>query len=216
MKKVMICLLIVTLVHFSGFAQSAATALQSAVEKLDKAKTAKEYESLQKEFTGIALAQKTAWLPWYYVAFCDAKMGFFYRNDGERIESYSNDGEASAKKALALLDTAKQKQETSEVYLVMSMVYRTAVFINPVTYGPKYGPLSDKYLQLSKHLTPDNPRTLYLEAWVKYSTPKAWGGDKALAKTLAEQSLEKLADAPAGVNPHWGKTEDQDLLSNYK
>ncbi|HJP64607.1 MAG TPA: hypothetical protein VJ844_14270 [Mucilaginibacter sp.] len=216
MKKVMICLLIITVIHFSGYAQSAANALQGAVEKLDKAKTVNDYESLAKQFSGIAVAQKTSWLPWYYAAFCDAKIGFFYQNDGERIEPYSNDGEASAKKALALLDTAKQKQETSEVYLVMSMVYRTMVFINPVTYGYKYGTLSDRYLKLSKRLTPDNPRTLYFEAWVKYNTPKAWGGDKTMAKTLAEQSLAKLAGAAAGVGPHWGKTEDQELLSQYK
>jgi hypothetical protein len=216
MKKVMICLLIVTFTHFSGFAQSAEATLQSAVEKLDKAKTVKDYESLEREFSDMATAQKTAWLPKYYAALCDAKIGFLYMDDGERIEPYSNDGEASAKKALALLDTAKQKQETSEVYLVMSMVYHTMVFINPVTYGFKYGTLSDKYLKLSKRLTPDNPRTLYFEAWVKYNTPKAWGGDKSLAKTLAEQSLKGLAEVPSGINPHWGKTDDQELLSKYK
>jgi len=216
MKKVMICLLIALFTHLSGFGQGAETALQSAVEKLDKAKTVKDYESLEKEFSRIAITQKTTWLPWYYAAFCDAKIGFLYINDGERIEPYSNDGEASAKKALALLDTATQKKEASEVYLVMSLVYRTMVFINPVTYGFKYGTLSDKYLKLSRQLTPDNPRTLYFEAWVKYNTPKGWGGDKALAKTLAEQSLKKLGDNSGGVNPHWGKTEDEELLSKYK
>jgi hypothetical protein len=216
MKKLMISLMM--LAGFSGFGQgnSEADALQNAVARLDKAGSVKEYEALEKEFSAMAASGKTAWLPYYYAAFCNAKIGFLYQDDGERVEPYSNRGEELAKKAQSLLDTVQQKKELSEVYTVISMVYRTKVFINPMTYGRKYGTLSQQYLDRARQLNPENPRAIYVEAWVKYNTPKMWGGDKNLAKQQAEQSLHMLENNATGVNPHWGKKEDGELLGKYK
>ncbi|PSL44359.1 hypothetical protein CLV51_106225 [Chitinophaga niastensis] len=217
MKKQIITALALVLFSIAGFAQTtaAADALQNAVTKLDQAQTARDYEVLEKTFAGIA-AQSNAWLPYYYAAFCNAKIGFLYQDDGDKIEPYSNRGEEQAKKAASLLDTVRQKNELSEVYTVLSMVYRTKVFINPMTYGRKYGMLSDQYLRQATQLYPQNPRAAYVAAWVKYNTPKMWGGDKQLAKQLATESLQHLGNASAGVNPHWGKAEDTELLSKYK
>ncbi|CAL1516452.1 hypothetical protein [Chitinophaga sp. MM2321] len=218
MKKLIISFLVSALALTGIYAQNGSTSntLENAVSALDKATSAKDYEALEKDFSAIAASQKTAWLPYYYAAFCNAKIGFLYEDDGERIEPYSNRGEEQIKTARSLLDSSKQKTELSEVYTVLSMVYRTKVFINPMTYGRKYGMLSDQCLKQAKQLNPENPRVLYVEAWVKYYTPKMWGGDKTLAKQLAEQSLAKLSTATAGVAPHWGKAENQALLSKYK
>ncbi len=147
--------------------------LQQAVSRLDKAATVKDYESLEKEFSAIAAPGKD-WLPYYYAAFCNAKIGFPLQDDGERIDPYSKQGEEQALKAKALLDST-QKNELSELYTVMSMVYRTKVFINLMTYGRKYGVMSQQCLKRAKALNPHNPRALYVEAWVKYNTPKNVG-----------------------------------------
>ncbi|WP_143305478.1 hypothetical protein [Chitinophaga vietnamensis] len=209
MKKLMTVLLVLLVSH--TFAQGNGDALQQAVTRLDQAKTVKDYEALEKTFTGIAGGNNN-WLPYYYAALCNARIGFLLQDDGERIEPYSNRGEEQAKKAISLLDTAKQRQEAAEVYTVMSMVYRTKVFINPMTYGRRFGPLSDQYLKLARRFSPDNPRALYLAAWTKYYTPKLWGGDKDEAKRLARESLAKLGNS-SGVAPHWGKAEDEALLA---
>ncbi|HEY9258478.1 hypothetical protein [Chitinophaga sp.] len=211
MKKLLLCLSVV-LMTYSGFSQS--NNLQQAVTKLDQAQTVKDYEALEKTF--LSINEQPAWLPPYYAALCNAKIGFLLQDDGDRIESYANRGEEQAKKALALLDSTKQKKEAAEAYTVLSMVYRTKVFINPMTYGRKYGMASDQALKAARSLDAQNPRALYFLAWVKYYTPKMWGGDKELAKQLATQSLQYLASPATGVNPHWGKPEDQQLLSKIK
>lgn len=203
----------VVLSGFTGFAQT--TSLQNAITKLDQSQTAKDYESLEKVFAAIA-SQGNDWLPYYYAAFCNARIGLLYQDDGDKIEPYSIRGEEQANKAKSLLDTTRQKNELSEVYTVMSMVYRTKVFINPMTYGRKYGMLSDQWLRQAKQFNPTNPRAMYVEAWVKYNTPKMWGGDKNLARQLATQSLKLLENATPDSQPHWGKAEDMELLSKYK
>lgn len=217
MKKTMLSMLVLVLFYCSNFAQSPSpeNELESVVSKLDKASGVGDYEALEKDFSRIA-AQQGKWLPYYYAAFCNAKIGFLYQNDGERIEPYSKKGEEQALKAKSLLDSATQKNELSELYTVMSMIYRTRVFINPMTYGRRFGTLSGHCLQRAKELNPRNPRALYVEAWTKYYTPKMWGGDKDIAKQLANESLAQLQHTSTGTAPHWGKTENMELLSHYK
>jgi len=217
MKKTMLSMLVLLFCYYSIFAQSAGNTneLQNAVARLDKASGVADYEALEKEFSGIA-ARQADWLPYYYAAFCNAKIGFLYQDDRERIEPYSKKGEEQALKAKVLLDTVTQKKELSELYTVMSMVYRTRVLINPMLYGRKFGLLSGQYLQQAKALNPQNPRAIYVEALVKYYTPKIWGGDKQQAKQLASQSLAWLQHVTAGTAPHWGRTENMELLSHYK
>lgn len=216
MKKLMMSMVSAILFSAAALAQQAGPALNAAVAKLEKAAAPKDFEALEKEFVALTKTQPADWQPWYYAAFCNAKIGFLYQEDGEKIEPYSIRGEEQINKAQSLLDSTKQRAELSEVFTVTSMVYRTKVFINPMTYGRKYGTMSEKYLQQAKSLNPQNPRALYVQAWVKYYTPKMWGGDKKQAKELAEQSLALLAKEQPGALPHWGKREDQELLSKYK
>jgi hypothetical protein len=216
MKKLIILLMAVS-IGLVTKAQSSADALQTAVNKLEKATTAKEFEALEKEFISLSASQKNNWLPYYYAALCNAKIGFLYQDDGDKIEPYSNRGTEQAATALQRLDTTKQKKELSEVYVVMSMLNRSKVFINPMTYGRKYGPVAERYLQEALRLDPQNPRALSARAWVKYHTPKLWGGDKDLAKQLATQSLQLLGQEHAQPGyPHWGKLDDEVLLQKMK
>ncbi|QJB35165.1 hypothetical protein HF329_29220 [Chitinophaga oryzae] len=211
MKKTILSLMLLACSVFA-MAQS----LEEAVHKLDNAASVKDYEALEKTFTTLTTQQPDSWLPWYYAAYCNAKIGFLYQEDGDKIEPYSVKGEEQIGRAQALLDSARQQQELSEVLTVASMVNRIKVFINPMTYGRKYGMLSEKYLQQALQLQPENPRALYIRAWVKYYTPKMWGGDKPLAKELAEKSLGLLAKDKAGTEPHWGKAENEALLAKFR
>lgn len=182
---------------------------------LDKTKDVKGYQQLAESFSRIAETRKTDWLPYYYAALCNARIGWLYQNDGEQIEPYADKGDAQIRKALSLLDTSRQKKELSEVYCVLSMVNRAKVFINPMTHGRQYGPVATRYIQQAKVANPDNPRALYLEGWEKYFTPKMWGGDKTKAKELlqaARQKFDNEADGGAG-QPHWGRQEVEDLLA---
>jgi hypothetical protein len=216
MKKLMLLLTAAAFFLLSARAQD--PQLTSAVAGLEFAKTVKDYQNLAARFIQAGNAQKTNWLPFYYAALCNARIGFLLQDDGERLEPFSNEGENYAKLAQDLLKTGGSKKDQAELYTVLSMVYRTKVFINPMTYGRQYGPSSQQYLDKALQLDPGNPRALYLQAWVKYYTPKMWGGDKAQAKTLLAEAMKKLAEQRLAdsVQPRWGKMESEELQAKWK
>jgi len=217
MKKLILIIVAIAMMRFSGNAQQGTKELEITVAKLDKAKTVKDYKTLADDFIHIAESQKKEWLPFYYAAFCNAKIGWLYEDDGEKIAPFTDKAEEEIKKSLSLLDTASQKKELSELYCVFMMLNQARVFMNPQTYGAKYGPTAFNYLRLAEKANPENPRALYLEGWVKYATPKAWGGDKVKAKELLIAAKQELnSNASFNVNPHWGKMEVEDLLKQLK
>ncbi len=217
MKKTIIILSAVLLTGVILHAQGDTQKLQQDVAKLDNATSVNDYQQLAAGFARIAESEKTQWLPYYYAAFCNAKTGWLNEDDPDNIEGYANKAEEQIKKALSLLDTATQKKELSEVYCVVSMVNRARVFMNPATYGRQYGPPASMYIQLAKKANANNPRALYLDGWEKFSTPKMWGGDKNKAKELLLAAQQTLAgNISAGIEPHWGKKEVDDLLKQLK
>ena len=218
MKKTISIIAISILMYSVTYAQDAYTQqMQAIVTRLDNANSVKDYEQLATTFERVADAQKTQWLPYYYAAFTNAKIGWLKQDDPDNIEPFVNKAEEEIKKARALLDTSKQKQELSEVYCVLSMLNQAKVFINPPTYGPKYGPAARQYMKLAEATNPDNPRMLYLEGWQKFATPKMWGGDKTKAKELLITAKQKLENNSApGIEPHWGKKEVDDVLKQLK
>jgi hypothetical protein len=219
MKKTIFLITATIIMYATNYAQEAYTQqMQAIVTKLDNANTLKDYQQLANDFLRIADAQKTQWLPYYYAAFCNAKIGWLKQNDDpDNIESFANKADEEIKKAQSLLDTSKQKKELSEVYCVLSMINRARVFINPQTYGPQYGPAASKYTYLAVQVIPDNPRALYLDGWEKFSTPKMWGGDKAKAKELLTTAKQKLDNSgSSGIEPHWGKKEVEGVLKQLK
>lgn len=217
MKRILSLITVTMLLCATAHAQEEQQ-MQAAIAKLDNAKTVKDYQLLADNFSRIADAQKKEWLPYYYAAFCNAKIGWLKQNDDpDNIEPFANKADEEIKKAAALIDTATQKKELAEIYCIKMMLNQARVFINPQTYGRQYGPTAFNYLQLAKQADPDNPRVLYLLGWQKFATPKMWGGDKALAKQLLTQANQKLAGDPAsGPEPHWGKKEVDEILGQLK
>jgi hypothetical protein len=218
MKKTILIIASAFMMYSFANGQDAYTKqMQQQVKMLDNANTIKEYEQLAANFMRLAQAEKTQWLPYYYSAFCDAKVGWLKQDDPDNIEPFANKADEEIKQAQALIDTAKQKTELSELYCVLSMINRARVFINPSTYGRQYGPAASRYIRLAEKANPDNPRALYLDGWEKFSTPKMWGGDKLKAKELLETAKQKLDNnTVSGIEPHWGKKEVQDILNQLK
>lgn len=197
----------------STWGPAAEEKLQTGVSTLDKARSVNDYYRLEAYFVRLAQAHPGSWLPWYYAAFCNAQIGFLYEKDGEKISPYANRGEQQIKKSLSLLDTARQKAELAEVYVVMNRIYQSKVFINPMTYGQKYGVLAQQCMQRAQQLSPENPRAIYLEAWFRYNAPKMYGGDKEKAKSLAGKAMKLLAASTGETTaPHWGERECRAIL----
>ena len=97
------------------------------------------------------------------------------------------------------------------------MLNQARFFINPETFGPKYGPTAFVYTEKAKRANTTNPRMLYLLGWQKFAAPKVFGGDKALAKQLLTQAKEGLnAQSTNTTEPHWGMKEVDNLLKQLK
>ena len=64
--------------------------MQTAVAKLDQAVAVKDYQQLAANFESIAEQEKASWLPWYYAAFCNAKIGWLYQQDGDQISAHKD------------------------------------------------------------------------------------------------------------------------------
>jgi len=217
MKRAIIILCAALFTATNIYAQNDAQQLQQNVTKLDKAVTVKDYQQLANDFERLAGTLKTQWLPYYYAAYCNAKIGWLSKDDPDNIEGFANKADVQIKKAQSVLDTTTQKKELAEVYCVLSMVNRAKVFMNPATYGPQFGPIATRYVLLAKSIDTANGRALYLDGWEKFVTPKMWGGDKVKAKELLLQARQKLsADNTSGIEPHWGKKEVEELLKQLK
>jgi hypothetical protein len=217
MKKLIFFLASIT-IYINVNAQSTeyVQQMEVIVSRLDKAAKVSDYQILANDFVRIANAQKNQWLPYYYAALCNVKIGWLYQEDADKIEPFANLSEEQIKKSLSLLDTAKNKVELSEVYCVLSMVNRARVFISPMSNGRKYGPIAHQYIVKAKQKNAENPRPAFLEAWEKYYTPKMWGGDKDKAKELLETAMKQLEAKPtSAIYPHWGKMECEEILKQY-
>ncbi|MBO9594111.1 MAG: hypothetical protein J7599_14490 [Niabella sp.] len=217
MKKLIVSMMFLAATLQVTSAQTNSGGIEAAVAKLDNARTAKDYEILSQDFLQLTATDGNNWLTWYYAAFCNAQTGWLYQRDGEKIEPFANTAEKQINKALSLIDTGSQKKELSEIYCIMAMANQDKVFINPQTYGAKFGPAAFRYIQMAQAANPQNPRALYLAGWQKFATPKMWGGNKTKAKELLVQARQ-LLEQEAGTNaaPHWGKTEVGDLLKQMK
>jgi len=219
MKKAIVLIFAIFGVHFISSAQGETfnAQMESAVRLLDDAKSIGDFQKLANTFTRIAAGNQAHWLPYYYAAYCNTRIGWMYEKaDPEKIEPFVTIAAQQIAKAKSLVDTTTQKNEMAEIYCVMSMIKRGWVFINPMTYGSEYGMASKTLFEKGKALAPENPRILYLEGWEKYNAPKMWGGDKAKAKELLTLAIRKLEANPStGIYPRWGKSESEEILQLY-
>jgi len=190
-------------------------AIAPFVTHAHNAVTVADFQSLANDFARVANAYPTEWLGYYYAAWCNVHIAWAYQQDGDKIEPFAKLAEAQIRKAESL--AGSDNKALSEIYCIWSMVDRAYIFISPMSNGRKYGPVANQYLEKARKANPDNARALYLDAWVKYNTPKLWGGDKDKAKELLQQALTKLQGAASSPNfPHWGKSDCDAMLAQYK
>lgn len=209
------CLLVMQCYTVTAQNEAYNKTLAPYLQKLDNAHSVTDYQSLANDFARIAGAYPKEWLGYYYAAYCNTRIGWLYQGKGDKIEPYAQLASTQIQQAASL--AGSDNKVLADIYCVWSMAQRAYVFINPMSYGPKYGPVSAQYLEKAKKADPDNPRVLWLEGWVKYYTPKLWGGDKDKAKTFLQQALDKLKSPVMTPSfPHWGRNDCESLLAQYK
>jgi hypothetical protein len=190
-------------------------AIAPFVSRAHTATSVSDYQSLANDFTRITSTYPNEWLGYYYAAYCNVRIAWACQDKTDKIEPFARLAASQIDKAESL--AGSNNKALSEIYCIRSMVNQAYIFISPASNGRQYGPMVNQYREKAKKANPDNARALYLEAWAKYYTPKLWGGDKDKARELLQQALVKLNTAPdAPSYPHWGKTDCETLLAQYK
>ncbi|MEP6627345.1 MAG: hypothetical protein ABJA32_05140 [Ginsengibacter sp.] len=187
--------------------------LADAVANLERAVSPDYYCQLEKSFLEMAERDSSQWLPWYYAAYCEIRMGFLLKENEAKNQACSVSALRNIKKAESRCPVGASSLQ-AEIYNVYSMAYRVLIAAKPMVNGRKYGSTANEYLEKALRLSPQNPRSLYLSGQLKYLTPALFGGDKKKAKQLliqALQSFDKQKSSP--VLPHWGRRDCELLIS---
>jgi hypothetical protein len=215
-------IIVLTVAIFSistGFTQSEkySKAMQDNVSKLDALNTAQGWIEAGNNFQRIADAEKTQWLPYYYVALSNVMAGYMQGTvngnpNGAVTDPLADKAEEALNKAEAL------SKDNSEIFIVRKMIATLRMTADPMNRWQTYGPQAAEALQRAKALNPNNPRVYLLEGQDKFYTPEQFGGSKTEAKLLFEESLKKFETfkPESAIHPQWGVSQVKYFQSQIK
>lgn len=162
-------------------------------------------------FERIAAAEKTSWLPNYYVALVNTTTAFGTK-DKEQIDLLLT-------KAQNALDIELIKAPNNAELLVMQAMIHTAwIVYDPMTNGQK---LSGTVMELygkAEAIEPENPRVIIGKAEFEIGGAKFWGKDTKPMCAQIEKAIGLFATfkPETPFSPKWGLERAQEALKNCK
>ena len=180
-------------------------AMQANVSKLDELHTADGWKEAGNNFQRIADAEKTQWLPYYYVALSNVMVGLM-QGTGNQPPNPSITDPLADKAEEALNKAEALSKNNAEIFIVKKMIATLRMTADPMNRWQTYRPQAAEALQRAKALNPDNPRIFLLEGQDKFFTPEQFGGSKPEAKLLFDQSVKKFESfkPESAIHPQWG------------
>lgn len=150
-------------------------------------------------FERIAAAEKTSWLPNYYVGLVNT-LSVFTEKDKTKIDLLLT-------KAQDALDIELIKdQSNSELYVLQALIYTGYVVADPMTNGMKYsGKVMEAYAK-AKALNPNNPRAVFGEADYQLGGAKWTGVDTKPLCAQVDKAIELFGTfkPETPFSPKWG------------
>ena len=162
-------------------------------------------------FERIASAEKTSWLPNYYVALINTTEAFNPANK-EKVTILLD-------KANTALDTELAKNPNNAELLVVQAMSKTALLAsNPMTYGMTLSPKIAEIYTLASLLAPENPRVVFCKAEFGIGGAKWTGADVKQLCGQVEKSIELFAKfkPETPFSPKWGLDRATEALKNCK
>lgn len=150
----------------------------------------------------IAAAEKTEWLPQYWMAYCYITENFTKQDNGEK-DQLLDIAEKFLKAAEAL------SPQNDELAVLRANYAQARMAVDPMGRYQTYGEQFSSSLKKATEINPENPRIYYLTGTSLFYTPEQFGGGKDKAKVQFETALEKFANfSPiAAYYPAWGRYE---------
>jgi hypothetical protein len=162
-------------------------------------------------FERIAAAEKTSWLPNYYVALVNTTTAFGIK-DKEQIDLLLT-------KAQNALDVELIKTPNNAELLVMQAMIHTAwIAFDPMTNGQKLsGTVMELYAK-AQAIAPENPRVVFGKAEFEIGGAKFWGKDTKPMCGQIEKAIGLFATfkPESPFSPKWGLERAEAALKNCK
>ncbi|WP_026728093.1 hypothetical protein [Flavobacterium denitrificans] len=162
-------------------------------------------------FERIATAEKTSYLPNYYVALINAT-AVFSEKDKTKIDLLLT-------KAQDALDQEMIKdQNNAELYVMQALIYTGYVVADPMTNGMKYsGKVMEAYAK-AKAIDPNNPRAVFGEADYQLGGAKWTGVDTKPLCAQVDKAIELFATFKPATpfSPKWGLERAVEAQKNCK
>ena len=212
MKKFLMTLAVLIVNSSSIFAQNPnyLKAMESLVSEIQNAQFGVPLQPQANKMERIASAEKTEWLPNYWVAYCYL-MDCYAEADGRKKDLLLD----KADQFLAIADKIKEKEE--ELEILRANLASARMSVSPQDRWQKYGLLSAKALGQAKNMNAENPRISLLEAQGIFYTPEAFGGGKEKAKAIFDKAISQFSafKAKSSLHPNWGENTTKYMLSQY-
>jgi hypothetical protein len=162
-------------------------------------------------FERIASAEKSNWLPNYYVALVNTTAAFGTK-DKEKINLLL----AKAQNALDV-EMAKN-QNNAELYVMQAMINTAWIVYDPMTNGMKLSPKNMELYAKAEAIAPENPRVVFSKAEFQINGAKWTGIDTKPLCTQIEKAIGLFATfkPESAFSPNWGLDRAQEALKNCK
>jgi hypothetical protein len=162
-------------------------------------------------FERIATAEKTNWLPDYYVALINCTEAFKPEN---REKSTSLIEKAQA----ALNNAGAKSQNNAEINVMQAMIYTATLVQDPMTNGMKYSMLVNGEYAKAKALAPNNPRVVFCSAEFELGGAKWSGVDIKPICAEISRSIELFNNfkPESPFHPSWGLDRAQKTQASCK
>ncbi len=162
-------------------------------------------------FERIAAAEKSSWLPNYYVALVNTNAAFGSK-DKEQVSLLLD-------KAQKALDVEMDKNpNNAELLVVQAMIHTAWIAFDPMKNGQKLtGPVMELYTKANA-IAPENPRVVFCKAEFEIGGAKFWGTDTKPMCAQIEKAIGLFATfKPETVfSPSWGLERAQTAQKNCK
>ncbi|MBS7254481.1 hypothetical protein [Flavobacterium branchiicola] len=162
-------------------------------------------------FERIAAAEKTSYLPNYYVALINTTSAFTEK-DITKIDLMLT-------KAQDVLDVEMIKdQNNAELYVMQALIYTAWVVADPMTNGMKYSAKVMEAYAKAKAIDPNNPRAVFGEADYQLGGAKWTGVDTKPLCVQVDKAIELFATfkPETPFSPKWGLERALEAQKNCK
>ena len=162
-------------------------------------------------FERIAAAEKTSWLPNYYVALVNTTAAFGTK-DKEKMDLLLT-------KAQNSLDVELIKNpNNAELLVIQEMIHTAWITFDPMTNGQKLSGTVMELYSKAQVIAPENPRAVFGKAEFEIGAAQFWGTDTKPMCAQIKKAIGLFATfkPETPFSPKWGLERAQAAFKNCK